>query len=226
MSEERPTNQRLKKARQRGEVAKSSFLAGAILFLGAILLLRGLCALFFSGFQKSLRIAFSYPLSYPLQDSLEGVFFKVVAPLLQPTLYAMVGMVVLAIGAHLLQTGPLFSIKKIEPKWGRKKTERRFFFPLFVLALLTLCAYLMIRTKLNSELLFYPIKGQIDSIFKKIFLLSYTIGIVFLFLGLGDFFYQKWRFHKKMRMSTEEKRREQRESEGDPRIKNARRGRR
>jgi len=212
---EKPTKQKLRKAKEKGQIAKSTFLAGALVFVGAILLIWGLQNLFAGRFQESMRVAFSQ-LSEP---TLEGAFQNVIAPLLLPTVLTLVGILVIAIAAHLFQTGWMWATEQIKPKWRKKKGERRFFLPLLQFAVIAGAGYLAIRTKIDPNLLFSSPEKQSAYIFKKLMFLAVEVGALLLFLGLCDLFYQKWRFYKQMHMTPEEKKQELRESEGDPRLK-------
>jgi len=114
---EKPTKQKLRKAKKKGQVAKSSFLAGAIVFAFALILIWGLQDLFINRFQKSMQLAFSQ-LGEP---KIEGAFQNVLAPLLLPFCLTLLGIVIIAIGAHLFQTGWIWAVEQIKPKWRKKK---------------------------------------------------------------------------------------------------------
>ncbi len=219
---EKPTKQKLKKARERGQVAKSTFLAGAVVFAGGVVLIWGLSSLFASRFQASMRAGFSL-LEKP---EIKGAMGAVIGPLLLPLLITLFGILVIAVGAHLFQTGWIWAPEQIKPKWRKKKGERRFILPLLQLAFIAGAGYLALRAKLDPRLLFSSVEVQLVFIFKKLIFLSLEISALLLFLGLCDFIYQKWRYHKQMHMTPEEKKAELRESEGDPSMKGRMRDRR
>lgn len=49
--------------------------------------------------------------------------------------------------------------------------------------------------------------------------LGYKISIIFLFIGFADYFYQKFKFKKDMKMTKQEVKDEYKQAEGDPQIK-------
>lgn len=215
---EKPTLKWLKKARKRGDVAKSTFLASTLVFVGAILIIGGLKHLFSERFQKSMKVAF-LQLNEP---SLEGAIKIVFTPLVFPLLITLIGIFVLSIVAHLFQTGWLWVPNQIQPKWRKKRGERRIFLPLLQLIIIGGMGYLAIRMPLDPALLFAPAAEKGAYIFQKLFGWAFLIGVLLLLLGLLEFFYQKWRFYKKMHMTPQERKEEQRESEGSPHKKRKR----
>lgn len=221
---ERPTKQKLKKARKKGEVAKSPFFAGAIVFVGGFLLLWGTGSILGSRFAESMRAGLKETGLKEIE--LEGSFHRVIGPLIFPVSLFLFGIFVIALASHLAQTGWVWSVERIQPKWRKKRTIRRFFLPILQFGVIAAAGYLAIRAKLDPNFLFAPSKIQGEFLFKKIMILSIWVGGLLLFLGLCDFFYQKWRYYKMMHMTREEKKEELRETEGDPHIKSRFRHRR
>lgn len=201
---EKPTKRYLRKAKERGEVAKSPFFAGALLFLGGSVIIRT----FLNGaFQKSLRAGLT-------QLQLEEAFYRVASPLIFPLLLTFTGLIIMACGAHLFQTGWLWSFRKQRGRGGRPIAT-----PLLMLALIGVILYLNLHTKIDPNLLFLSPLNQYHFILKKLFYFCFELGVALLLIGFGDFLYQKWRFYKKMHMTREEKRDEMRENEGNPQMK-------
>ncbi|MCC5832748.1 MAG: EscU/YscU/HrcU family type III secretion system export apparatus switch protein [Chlamydiales bacterium] len=216
---EKPTKRKLKKAREKGEVAKSSFFAGAIVFTGGILLIWGSGSYFAGRFAASMKAGLQ-------KSELDGAFQKVAGPLLLPVGLFLLAIFAVAIIAHLVQTGWIWSTESLRPKWRRKKGERRFLLPLMQAVAIGGIGYLSIRAKLDPNLLFTAAESQGAFLFKKIIFLSALIGASLLIMGLFDFFYQKQRYYKQMQMTPQEKKEELRETEGDPQIKSRLRDRR
>ena len=219
---EKPTKRKLKKARERGEVAKSSFFAGALLFSGGVLLIWAMSPFLKSRFQASMReglIALRDP-------KIEGALQRVISPLVFPIAAILLVVLALSIGSYLFQTGWVVSFERIKPKWRKKKGEKRLILPLMQIAGIALIGYFAIGKKFDPNLLFHSPETQSAFFFKKIIFLSIELGAFLLFLGLCDFFYQKWRYNKQMQMTPEEKKEEVKESEGDPGIKERMRRRR
>ncbi len=53
--------------------------------------------------------------------------------------------------------------------------------------------------------------------------LVYTLGIIFVFVAIADYFYQRYDYEKKLRMSKDDIKEEYKQTEGDPKIKGKRR---
>lgn len=53
-----------------------------------------------------------------------------------------------------------------------------------------------------------------------IFQVAIKVGVLFLFLAAGDYFYQWWEYEKNLRMSKQEIKDEYKQMEGDPQVKN------
>lgn len=212
---EKPTKGKLKKARAKGQVAKSSFLAGALVFAAGVVLIGVLSTLFAARFRESMRAGF-LNLKEP---SVEEAFKIVSLPLIFPLLIVLLSLFVVAVGAHFFQTGWVWSTEQIQPKWRKKKTQRRWVLPLLQFVIILGVGYLAIRAKFDPRLLFSSTATQSSYLFKKMFFLAIEISVLLLLLGLGDFIYQKWRYYKQMHMTPEEKKEEQREAEGDPKLK-------
>ena len=209
---EKPTKQRLKKAKEKGESPKSVFLVGAFVFTGSVILLWGLHDLFLNGFSASMRAGLS-------QQTVEGAFYRVFSPLIFPSVLSVLGMFTIALCANLLQTGWVWSFMHIKPKWGKKQGKLNFIFPILQFIVIIIFGYFALDGNINPNILFVSSQQQGAYLVKRVMNLVVEIGAFLLFLGVCDFFYQKWRYYKKMHMTPEEKKQELRESEGNPQIK-------
>ncbi|MEZ5314605.1 MAG: EscU/YscU/HrcU family type III secretion system export apparatus switch protein [Chlamydiales bacterium] len=209
---EPPTKRKLKKARMKGEIAKSSFFAGALIFMGAILCIWGSATLLGSRFITSMQNGLR-------NFEMEGAFAKVMGPLIYPVILIMVGIFLLSIIAHLLQTGWVWSIETLYPRWHKPKREYRFVMPILYMILMIGGTYFAIKRGLNLEIFFISVKEQGKFFFKNIMRFSSIVGIFSILLGLCDFFYQKSRYYKRMYMTPQEKNEELREAEGNPHLK-------
>ena len=107
---EKPSVRKLKKAREKGDVAQSPELTSGLILLGALLLLWALSSLFERGFKETFRLSL---MSTELS-------FRPFVPLLYPTLLMLAGIFVIALFSHLFQTGWVWSWPK-----SKKKGERR-----------------------------------------------------------------------------------------------------
>lgn len=207
---EKPTRYKLKKAKEKGEVAKSAELASAILLTGALLFLWGLASLF----DRRLKEVFCFSLQY---SDLNDAFWEVFSPVLLPMILIFLGLMSLAVASHLFQSGWIWKFKK-----KKKGGQRIFLFPLLKLVAAGIVGYGAIRFEHPSlQLLFSTAEEKEEILFKKIFFVLLVLCALFLVLGIFDFFYQKWRFYKQMHMTPQELREEKKETEGNTETKSS-----
>lgn len=210
---EKATAQKLRKARERGEVVKSGELVFALLFCGVTLLLWGVHSLFYSGFKKIFSVVF-------LAQSPERALFQAFQPIALPLGMTLLGLMFLVFGAHFFQSGWVWHRKK------RGKGAKRWLFPLIQWGCVALLGYAFLHNfNPTSELIFATAGQKFNVFFQKILFLSLAISGILILLGFADFAYQKWLYLKKMRMSPQEIKEERKESEINPQIKAHRRKR-
>jgi flagellar biosynthesis protein FlhB len=232
---EKPTPHRLKEARKKGQVAKSTELAGAISLLvgcAVVILLAAWMPVKLAGLylavERSIPGLHSANVFGLLIESFYIVMMLSVLPLI---VVAVVG--TLATG---IQAGPVFSIDQVKPKFERMNPAanlKRLFslrtlvqFALMVLKLLIIGAAMLLILKMvlpdAIELIHGEIGGALAVARRALMLMVLWCGGLFVMLGLMDYAYQRWQFLKEQRMSHQEIKREHREQEGDPLIKGMR----
>ena len=81
--------------------------------------------------------------------------------------------------------------------------------------------YTNVKDEANNLFILYEISlNQAIALVGEIILdVGLQIAIVFVFVGLVDFFYQKWKFADEMKMTKQEVKDEYKNTEGDPQIK-------
>lgn len=237
---EQPTPKRLKDARKKGQVAKSSDLTQAGLFLSAA----GVLSLAGAYMTDALKTLLSQSLTSAgsggtLDPNLVvgrfaqawSQFVIVVAPLLG-------ALVVVAFAMNFLQLGGfLFSAEILSPKFTKlnpvtgfqniffkAKTYLELIKTLIKFAVIFYIAYStfmdVLRDVVLSARVGIPQVARLAS--KLLFGLLFKVGAVFVILGAADFLIQKKMHMKKLRMSKEEVKKEYKEDEGDPHIKHQR----
>ncbi|HYE21120.1 MAG TPA: EscU/YscU/HrcU family type III secretion system export apparatus switch protein [Tepidisphaeraceae bacterium] len=235
---EEATPQKLQKARERGEVFQSKDLTGAALLAGAAAVISGQIADVSAAFASVSRTLFEAAPAAPHTGAamlthfgaaaLEG--FKALIPLLGVLL-------ALAVLIPFFQVGPLLSfgplapkLSKLNPISGIKKTmfSMQAYIELIKAALkVTVVAVIFwigIKAELRNVLMLGTQAPEVAghttmAIAGKA--LTRTI-LFFIAIGILDFMYQRWQFHKGMRMSKEEIKQEYKEQEGDPHHKSHR----
>jgi flagellar biosynthetic protein FlhB len=238
------TPRRLRQAREAGRTAHSQDLASAVLLLG------GLAALLFGG---ASLVEF---LAEFIQSGLSGGAWKAwldsgdapkrlivaewhalagaLARLLAPILAAAT---LLAIAAHMIQTGWLFRPQQVAPDLSRASPLgglRRIFsgasaarlalgvVKVGVVAAIALAALWSRREALASLAALDPARLAAQA-WDICFWTSLEIGGALLALALVDYAYQRWQLARDLRMTPREMRDETRELEGDPRQRSRRR---
>lgn len=231
---EEATPKRISEARDKGQVAKSVELnAVAVLIVGfwGLYIYKydiyyGLLGMMRTVFQESTRVSLN-PVNLQYYTAAGALWLiKLIGPLF--IMLILVGLLV-----NFLQVGWLFTmkpimpdIKKLNPLSGLKnllsvdKIIKLFKEVVKLILIVSVAAY-----SLKDEIYSYPAlinqngEAILILIFGTIFKLGIRIALALLFLAIFDFFYEKYRYKKNMRMTKQEVKDERRQSEGDPEIK-------
>ncbi|MCA9580738.1 MAG: EscU/YscU/HrcU family type III secretion system export apparatus switch protein [Myxococcales bacterium] len=232
---EEATPRKIRRARERGEVATSRDLTMALTWWAtlAVFFLAGswmgarLIAMLTDGLSTSASLGRDALL--PTMIASAEVGFVVLAPLLGALLF--VGTIV-----SFLQVGPLLSLEAIAPRLDRLNPSRGvqnlFSQRKFVELGKNLVKLLLVAVVL-AFLLAESVRGMVSLVGRSpetllrlgtdpVLALGVRVGGLLLFLAVIDVAYQRWRFRRDQRMTKEEVQREHRETEGDPRAKQAR----
>lgn len=235
---EPPTAKRLRDLRRKGEVARSPDIAataGVIAGFG-VLLLAGehMLARLNRVLDRSASADFK-----ALNDS--QLLLQWTGELLLEVVWTTLPMVLvtIVIGAvtGFLQVGPVFSTEQIKPQLARVNpvagVKRLFSLRTFIefvkLAVkagvlgvvIWITAWHALPSLLQSHWL--SIGGVLPLALQLLEILSWCAIVCFIAIAAFDLWFQKWDFLRRNRMSIEEVRREHKETEGDPHIRNRRR---
>lgn len=233
---EEPTPKKLADARTKGYVAKSQDLITSIHLILCILVF-----FFFSGFMFNQLAAISRLIFLNLNfnftdmvivETAARLGLAQIAYILLP-LFSIV--VIVGVSMNILQTGFILSSYPIVPKWSKinifnpSNYEHNFGAPAFVrlglgfVRLQIVLAFCLLITGQEAFHIFNLGKGTVDHLITFIkdesVLVSMGIAVGYLFVSIADFFYQKWFFHRKMRMSKREVKDELKQVEGDINVK-------
>lgn len=82
-------------------------------------------------------------------------------------------------------------------------------------------AYITLRDKVGMILLLENIslKEGVGLVLETVLDMGFRIAILYIVVGVADYAYRKWKFHKDMMMTKQEVKDEYKNSEGDPQIK-------
>lgn len=230
---EQPTQRRLLKAREQGNFASARQFITGVQFLTFVTLLR----LFGNKWLASMGMTMAYLLRRAFSPNLALNDWVVLMRDLAwycvgPVLAVGVGLMVLSLGLQMGLTQMGFSFAKLAPDFKRLspanklKQFTRQNFPALAqaLLLLPLSAYAVyaITSENLANILTLPLKpvraGESDVLASLSTLLSRGAGFFFVF-GCVDLFRQKRVFSKDLRMTKQEIKDEQKETDGNPQTK-------
>ncbi|MCO4792735.1 MAG: flagellar biosynthesis protein FlhB [Bacteriovoracaceae bacterium] len=231
---EDPTTHRIEEFRKRGEVASSKELT-SVLVLSAAFLTLGLSIVYIYEVMSQ-YVEWLYGLK--LQAAYTEKFLKMIASKTVLTSFKAVGplfLVVACVGiiSTVAQIGFLFSPEvltfkpeRINPVSGMKKlfsmrslveAIKGFFKFLFILAIV----YAFMKDEVRAFGGFLHLDFSQSFLFGKEFLMKLGFSIIagLVVIALFDFAYQKYSYWQKLKMTKEESKREHKEQEGSPEVK-------
>ena len=236
---EEPPRHRIEEFRRRGEVASSKELTGILVLSISVATLILSMVYIYQSMAEFLKWAFELPPATAFsKESLKLLIIESVWTMIKCVIPIFIAVVIVVFIANILQVGFLFSPEvlawkydRINPVSGLKRlfsmqsvmeALKGFLKFLFIIAVV----FLFLREDIKLYQGFYHLEfiqiflvGQ-DMIVKLVF---FTIGALFLVAG-GDFAYQKIRYQNRLRMTKEQAKRDQKEYEGGPEIKQRIRG--
>lgn len=233
---EAPSEERLRKAREEGRVAKSQDLNGALVLLLPVVVLIGLAPWLFNKCVEVLRFFFERCTEIELDDALiASAFFSYFIKMVLPI--ALTAMAAGILGNIVQNRGFMFSTKPIEPKFSKiiprfgqylKKTLFSFegafnvIKSILKVVILFVMAYMVISTDLPKLLsletvdLWTGVK-HIAGMAGKLLVMA---AVFFVIMAIPDYLVQRRQFMESMKMTKQEAKQEYKELEGDPLIKN------
>ncbi len=232
---EEATGKRLREAREKGQVAKSTeinslavFLTGMFLLYVTQQLLSGqisYLAKFIFGSLDTLEISTSLVNDY----AISAYFFFVLT--LAPVLG---GLVVIGLVASIAQVGLTFSSKALEPKFNKlnplkgiknilmsSRSLVELAKSVFKLIVISFFTYIVLEDLVTraSKLVDYSIGETVNFMIDSAYSLIWKIAIVYSVIAAVDLIFQRKKHKKEMMMTKQEVKEENKQTEGDPLIK-------
>ena len=232
---EQPTEHKLRRLREEGQVPKSQELVGAVtLFLPALLLLfiapymlRTSVEMFRFFFLRATELD-------PTKDAIiVGIFFNYLARLTLPILAVAV---VSAIFSNLVQVGFMFATKPIIPDFSKVLPRfSQYLKRIFSIEGLFNFVKSIVKMMIIGGVAFFLIRSDIEKLVNlqkaglwlglttvaslaiRMLLIS---ALLLLVLSIPDLMFQRWRFRERNKMSRQEMKEEMKMYEGDPQIRN------
>lgn len=233
---EKPTRKKLRDARREGQVAKSKDLTHTAVTFAWCVVLMGLAGWFTGRLAQLLEATWVQIGQLSLETLIDAgfaagkvVLWLTIVPLV---LVAGVGSLV-----EFLQAGPVLAPKRIVPKVsniGISQGMKRIFSmdnlfeaaksiakTIILISIVTLTALSSLKSILllpTADMLIYSEMNN-----RLILLLFAWVVALFCFISIADWMYQKYSFERKQRMSKHDIKRENKEQDGDPHTRGARR---
>lgn len=235
---EQATPQALRKARERGEVAKSTELSAAALLLTAFGVITWQLESIGAGFGSMAERTFKAATeTEPNTAVMLNAFADAIQQAVGLVLPLIVALVAVAMLVPFLQVGAIItfeplkpSLKKLNPISGLKKM----FFSLSTyvellkgiakLTVIFLIVWNIIQQEIATILMLgmLPLEAVVAQSVRIIGRCVMYIIMFFAAIAVLDLFYQRWQYAKNMRMSKEQVKQEYKQQEGDPTNKSAR----
>jgi flagellar biosynthetic protein FlhB len=228
------TPKRRRKARERGNVARSLDIASVLVFMASLAALKFLGPGIFARLGGVLRFHFGECASLQLTAADTIPFASHMASATAAIVLPVAGIVGLAGAfAHLAQTGVILSLKPLEPQMNRisplSGMKRIFSLRSLVelaknLMKLAIVGALIAWSLLTApQELFMLMTAEVPLSYPVIFLemlkMAAAAAAGLALLAIIDFFFQRWDYERQLMMTRQELKEEHKESEGDPLLK-------
>ena len=231
---EKATPRKREEFRKKGEVAKSRELTSVAVLLAGLVTMVVFASFMYTHIQLIFKEDFAF---IPIKElgltefmilarKMVLLFLLTLSPFFALIFFA-------AVFSNVMQIGFMISMESIRPKISKlnpikgfeRLVSRQAFMELFkaLSKLMTVggVAYLMVKVEMKAVYNLWEM--EIDT------LVAYTLVIIFkiamgctlalIFLAVIDYFFQKWDFEKRLKMSKRELKEEMKRLEGDPVIK-------
>ncbi|MCB1164610.1 MAG: EscU/YscU/HrcU family type III secretion system export apparatus switch protein [Leptospiraceae bacterium] len=238
---EEPSERRKREEREKGNVPKSQDLAGSAILIGGVLIL------FFFGTYIVQRIGELFARYFGLIATQGGVFGIEELQVLMKDLFLQTGMILapilivtilMGVLGNVVQVGLMFSLQTLEfklerliPDFKRVLPVRRNIFNLLkVIAQMLIIAGAAYLVVVDDFIPMLKSGGmgltQAVVVFATVaFKLLLLCGVLLLILSIPDYFYQRFEYIENLKITTAEAKRERKDEEGDPLLKQRQRER-
>lgn len=231
---EDPTEKRLSQAREEGQIPISQEVKLWTGMVGILILVSMMGAKLSRDVQALMLPFIEHPHTFTVdRESMGPLLTDQVIGIIVALMFPMGMMLFLAVGANIAQTGLLFVLKRLAPDFT-KLSPKAGLSRIFSLRGLVEFGKSLIKFGVVATVLFVVIRGKmnefvglaaVDMMAMLEYLRREAIHIIIIVLVMvtvlaaGDFFYQRWQFNQKMKMTKQEVKDEHKQSEGDPMIK-------
>ena len=231
---EEPTQHRIDEFRKRGEVASSRELTSIFILSASVFVLFFSTAFIYETMVDFFKWIYGLNVSKAfLKESLKIIFSKMIWVGVKCLIPIFATVVFSAVIINIVQIGFLFApevlswkFERINPVNGIKKlfsmqslveTIKGIFKFVFVIAI----TWFFVKENINSYQGFYHIEFWQTFIVGKWIILKLVASILgsLMIIAMGDFAYQKIKYRNRLRMTKEQAKKEHKEHDGNPEIK-------
>lgn len=228
------SGQKLQKAREDGNIAKSQDLNSGLALMVAMFAMLMLGEMSLNNLLNAGRYYFSNLgelAAYPeaIQSIAAGAIYFVLAG----TLPFMITMLLFGLTFNFLQVGFMYTTKPMQPKLSRVNPIsgiKRYFSlrtfvellkSLFKLGVAGVVVWLTMRSRTNELLSLMGMTpwALLPAVASLAIMIWWRIALVMILIGIVDFGYQRWQHAKDLMMTQHEAKQETKELEGDPHVK-------
>lgn len=234
---EKPTRKRLREARERGEVVKSKEVTATIGYIVLIISMIFMLPWLWKRLERLFALVWSEKVMQSAADSWPNVLLAVGEELVELALPVALIIAAATVAGAFAQVRGIFSVDPVLPKFNRLNPAEGFK-NLFASQNLLNLLKLMLRLVLISTIIVWVIMEQTEHIMRLMYggqvqaaqsgarillLLFGAVGGLYIVFAAIDYAHQYYEYMKKLRMSKDEIKREHKDLDGNPEIKNARR---
>jgi flagellar biosynthetic protein FlhB len=228
------SSRKLSKAREEGQVAKSTEIPSVFVLLAGATALYASGAHIYNTLLSVLHFNFHFE-KIPVLTQFEAVHLLAVhiEKIVIACIPLMLAVVLMALLSNFAQVGFVISWKSLEPKFSRldpingfkqKFTSRavmEFVKTLLKVGIISMVAYYSIKSELTSISTLYDTSiGYILLFLLKVaFWIFIKVCLIMIVVALLDYAYQKWKFLDDQKMTKKEVKDETKQTEGDPMVK-------
>ncbi|GAC1655969.1 MAG: flagellar biosynthesis protein FlhB [Vulcanimicrobiaceae bacterium] len=234
---EKATPKRRAEARERGQVAKSPDLTGAIIFLVAVIVLHAVLMQAMSGMGWTMEKVLNHTSTHEEITifSAWGLFLQALGGIWMLMAVLFSSAIVVGVLGNVMQFGFLISAKTITPSFGKinpLQGFKRLFSKQVIVNLLKQLAKLVAvfviiySSVVGNITMFYTLASAppftiLSFLNDLIFGIGWRFGVLLAVLGVIDYFWQKYELEQSLKMSKQEVKDEWKQTEGSPEAKNA-----
>lgn len=234
---EEPTAKKKSDARGEGNVAKSMEITTATSFIVMFYALKFLGSYMYEKISNVMEYSFSM-IATTKEGIIEADFISKFVPYMFGQILLIIApllaiAVVIGLITNLLQVGWKITTKPLRPKFSKLNPISGFkrlfsvskLFELLKsivkIVLISVIMYMLLKDEINSitMLLDMELLQAIAYIGDLVVKIGTTVGMYFIFVAAADFFYQKFKHKKDLKMTKQEVKDEYKNAEGDPQVK-------